>query len=188
LGKFSLHFDGADDYLAFSPLELNGLEGMTIALVCANWRQVDNEHWGDEGGSHGTVNAALLFEEVGEHGVWGTVFLSPFQNRIAMRFGSGQEGNMDFWRRPHSMEGNYSVTVAVKEGWVERLYVNGEWVEEFTGKLNRIDCTDSVGWLGRGRVDTYGPFDIAEVLIYDLALSSETLKRLHEYLMTGFPA
>ena len=181
-GMPALRFDGKDDYLGFSPLELNGLEQTTLVLVSANWSYTENERWGNEGGPHGTVNAALLFDELGEGDVWGCVYLSPFQNSVAMRFGTGQKDNMDFWRRPNTLDEHPSITVGVKRGSIEDLYVNGGCTARYEGRFPAISHTGTVGWLGRGRVDTYGPFDIAEVLIYDRALSKHELETTFDYL------
>ena len=185
-GKPAVHFDGEDDYLSFSPLEVKGLTQMTLVLVSANWKLTTNTQWGDEGGPHGTVNAALLFEETGEFGSWGVVYLNPFQTIVKTRFGTGQPDSDDFWQRPESIRGGFSITVGMKQGDADYLFINGERVAKFVGKRTMIANTGNTGWLGRGRVDTYGPFDIAEVLIYGKALADAELKQLHVYLMTKY--
>jgi hypothetical protein len=185
-GKPALRFDGLDDFMRFSPLELNGLSGMTVALVSANWKFTTSPRWGIEGGDHGTTNAALLFEETGEFGSWGCVYLSPFQKSVTFRFGSGQEDNCPRWVRPGTIHEGFSVSVVTKGGGAEKLYVDGEMVCSVAGKRAEIANTGNEGWLGRGRVDTFGPFAISEVLIYDRALPKAELGQLHHYLKTKY--
>ncbi|NIM94061.1 MAG: hypothetical protein GTO18_10175 [Anaerolineales bacterium] len=136
-GQYVIHFDGIDDFLSFSPLEVNGLSRITLVLVSANWKYTENVKWGDEGGSHGTVNAALHFEEVGEPDVWGCVYLNPFQHRVTMRFGTGQEGNINTWSRPQSVGESMTITVAMKCSTEEFLYVDGELVGRYFEKKNQ---------------------------------------------------
>jgi len=181
-GKPVVRFDGEDDFLSFSGIEVNGLTEMTLVLVSSNWKYASNSQWGDEGGPHGTVNAALLFEEVGLFGSWGCVYLSPFQKSVTMRFGTGQVDNCHRWVRPELTDDHYSITLGMKQGSKEQLFVDGEVVATLTSKRTTIASTGDEGWLGRGRVDTFGAFDIAEVLIYDKALSTVELDRLHVYL------
>ncbi|MFW6082605.1 MAG: nickel-dependent lactate racemase [Chloroflexota bacterium] len=178
-----VHFDGADDFLSFAPLDVNGLTEMTVVLVSANWEHTVSDEWGEEGGPHGTVNACLLFEERDfTDEPWGCVYLSPFQDSVTMRFGTGQADNCERWTRANSIRDAYSTTVALKDGSSETLLVNGEVVASFTGKRKQIANTGNEGWLGRGRLDTSGAFNVAEVLIYDRALSEGELSELHDYL------
>jgi hypothetical protein len=177
-GRSTLRFDGEKDYLILSPLDLNGWEEITLILVSANWRFTKHERWGEEGGPHGTCNAALLFDEEGEGNVWGSVYLSPFQNRVSMRIGTGQEDNVNFWIRPESKMECPSISVAVKCGSNDELYVDGKRVATFEGKYRLIANTSNTAWLGRGRVETYGAFDISEILIYDRTLAMQEIDQV----------
>jgi hypothetical protein len=52
----------------------------------------------------------------------------------------------------------------------------------FLDKHSSIANTSSIGWIGRGRVDTHGSFDISEVLIYDRALSQSEINQVFREL------
>ena len=99
-----------------------------------------------------------------------------------MRIGTGQENNINFWVRPESIGKCPSITVGVKRGSEEELHVNGRKMATFLDKHRTIANTSSIGWVGRGRVDTYGSFDISEVLIYDRALSQSEINHVFREL------
>ena len=146
---------------------------MTIFLVNANSPAM-------AGGGSGSENATLFWNE---NTSWSGTYLSSFQNWVKFRFGTGQAGNLPAYARPSSIGAAATLTTAVKDGSTETLYVNGQRVLTQTGKLPAVQGGRAVGDLGRGFDDnTYYPGDIAEVLIYDRALSDAERQQVEAYL------
>jgi hypothetical protein len=171
-GKPVVRFDGSNDYLSFGPLTVNGLTQMTMVLVSSN--RADQS-----GGSNGDYNVALILDETGN---WGKVYLGPFQKTVSTRYGTGQASNFNIYTRPSSIGTGFSTSISVKNGTTEYLYVNGTSVGTYTGKLSTIANTSSTGWLGRGGNNTYFNGDVAEVLIYNRALTDPERQSVQAYL------
>jgi hypothetical protein len=175
-GRPALQFDGIGDFLTF-PLPLNGLGGMTLCLVGANTTA-------RTGGSSGAENAAIFWNEAEP---WGSVYLTPFQDRVQFRFGTKQEHNWPTYSRPTTLGNAASINIATKNGATDSLYVNGALVLQQGGKLNTIAATDEIGNLGRGFDDnSYFPGTIAEVLVYRRALSDQERMSLEAYLQEKY--
>ncbi len=175
-GKPAIQFDGTNDFMTFT-LPVNGLSGMTIALVgaCTADRT---------GGSTQAENAAVFWNETAS---WGTVYLSPFQTNVKFRFGTTQTNNKPAWTRPASIGSSYSTTISVKNGATDSLYVDGAQVLSQGGKLGTIAACRDTGNLGRGFNDTtYFPGLIAEVLVYNRALSDSERQGLQDYLAARY--
>ena len=174
-GKPVVRFDGTDDYLSFSTVAINGLNGMTIVMVAANAvNQNPTTH----------AHAAGIYWD--ETASWGTAYLSPYQSKIRYRFGTGQTNNLPEYTRPESLGLGFSITAAVHNATSETLYVNGASVLTQTGKLAAIaNCKDS-GFLGRGYATTYFNGDIAEVMVYNRALTAEELAAVNSYLAAKY--
>jgi hypothetical protein len=180
-GLPALAFDGVNDYLTFF-MPVNGLTGMTIVVVAAN--SADRT-----GGSTNAENAAVFWNEINP---WGSVHLSPFQNNVKFRFGTGQTGNLPVYSRPASIGSSFSISTAIKNRSTDSLYVNGSLVVSQSGKLMTIANTGSLGNIGRGYDNnTFFPGLIAEVLVYNRALSDAERQSAESYLnakyFTGAP-
>ena len=170
-GRPVVRFDGIDDFLTFS-LHVNDLTGMTVALVSDNSVDMD-------GGASGTSNAALSWNETAS---WTGVNVSPFQSRVKFRFGTTQNLNSPSYSRPFSVDGNLTMTEVIKNNDIDSLYVQGQLALSEGGKLSAISSSD-VGNLGCGCNDnTYFSGQIAEVLVYDRALSEPERQQLELYL------
>ena len=167
-----VRFDGANDFQTF-PLPVNGLTGMSIFLVAANTQD-------QAGGSTQAERAAVFWNETAG---WGTVYLSPFQQAVNLRFGTLQSGNRIIYSRPAAIGSQFTTTTAIKDGTTDALYVNGALVLSQGGKLAALAGNQSIGQLGRGYNDnTYFAGDIAEVLVYDRALTIAERQAVEAYL------
>jgi hypothetical protein len=170
-GKPAVKFDGTNDYLTFS-LPTNGLTGATLILVS----QSDIDYNGDW---NGVLRAPLFFNETAG---WGSLHLSPFQKVVRWRFGTTQANNLPSYTRPSAVTG-FSISTAIKNGAVETLYVNGAQALQQSGKYTTIAGVQATGNLGRGYDNnTYFPGQIAEVLIYDHALTDSDRQQVEQYL------
>jgi hypothetical protein len=170
-----LRFDGVDDFLTFN-LPVNGLSEMSLVLVCANSQSRD--------GGVANVQYAPLFWN--ESAGWGTVHLSPFQSSVKFRFGTTQANNLPQYTRPASVGSDFTITVAVKSGASEYLYVNGSMVLSQGGKLSSIAGCQDIGNLGRGYNNTFFPGDIAEVLVYARALTDAERSAVEQHLSSKY--
>jgi hypothetical protein len=167
----ALRFDGTDDLLA-TTLPVEGLSGLTIAIVAANAKDY-------AGGANHGENAAIFWPETAD---WGWVYLSPFQSNVKFRFGTTQPNNLPFHIRSATTAA-FTLTTCVKDGAVESLYLQGVLAERFTGKAPAIKGTQPLLHLGAGARDTGFPGDIAEVLVYTRALSDAERQRLERALI-----
>ncbi|HTG45428.1 MAG TPA: LamG-like jellyroll fold domain-containing protein, partial [Verrucomicrobiae bacterium] len=170
-GAPAVRFDGLNDFLTFN-LPVNGLSGMSIFLVAANNQNLT--------GAHPANHAALFFNE---SSAWGTVFVTPFQSAVNLRFGTTQAGNTLTYARPSSVNSSFTLTTAIKSGTVDTLYVNSFPVLSQGGKLSSIAGCQDTGNVGRGYNDnTYFGGDVAEVLVYDRALTEGERQDVFVYL------
>jgi hypothetical protein len=174
-GNPAVRFDGAADYLTF-PLPINGLNGMTIFLVssCLTDRT---------GGSSNSETAAIFWNETAW---WGSTFLSPFQSNAKFRFGTTQANNNPSYQWPASLGTGYSMTVSKKDSTVDSLYVNGSLVVSQSGKLATTAGIQNTGNLGLGYNNTFFNGDIAEVLVYQRALTDAERQTVEAYLRSKY--
>ncbi len=187
-GKPAVQFDGVDDFMTFT-MPVNGLSEMTVVLVASCLRD-------SAGGKCNAENAAIFWDETA---YWGTVYLSPFQTNVKYRFGTRRTENLPSYARPASVGDAFSITMSMKNGPVESLFVNGQRVMGETGKQTAIQaCTDQ-GNLGRGCSDrralkvrkkedewTFFQGRLAEVIVYNRALPDTERKGLEQYLQNKY--
>lgn len=175
-GLPAIRFDGTNDFLVF-PLPVNGLGGVSIFVVAAN-TQVQN------GGASQAEQCALFWNETA---YWGTLYLSPFQENVNLRFGTQQWGNRMVYPRTDSVGSSFTMTGAIKDGTVDSLYVNGRLVMSEAGKLAAMAGCRDVGNVGRGfNDDTYYAGDIAEIVVYTRALTASERMDLENYLAAKY--
>lgn len=174
-----VRFDGVDDQLDFGSWTPNGLTGMTIAIVSANLSYQTHPSYGDESGDHGTLHAPILWEESSS---WGCAYLTPMQGEVSVRFGCGDADDINIYERNVGVSSNFTVTIGIKNGPNNYVYANSYKVATFSGKSTTMANSGSVGWLGRGRGDTFFHGDIAEILVYTNALSDAQREQLNGYL------
>ncbi len=173
----AVRFDGAKTFLSF-PLPINGLTGMTVILVAAN--SVNSY-----GGPSRSTNAPIFWDETAW---WGTTYLSPFQTNVAFRFGTTQTYNWPVYYRPVSIGSALNLAVAIHNGstTTDSLYVNGVLAYAEGGKYAAISGTVDTGTLGQGYANSYFAGDIAEVLVYNRALTDTERHTAELYLMNKY--
>jgi hypothetical protein len=171
-----VRFDGLNDFLTFN-LPVNGLGAATIFLVAANTQS-------QSAGQSQGERAALFWNETA---AWGTLYLTPFQSSVVMRFGTIQAGNRILYNRPSSVGNAFTLTTSLKDGATDYLYVNGALVVTQSGKLPAIAGCQDTGNIGRGyNNDTYYGGDVAEVLFYNRALAASERQSVDQYLSAKY--
>lgn len=171
-----LYFDGEDDFMTLS-LPINGLTGLSIFIVSANLSA-------QAAGNTEAERAVVFWNETAP---WGTVYVSPFQSTVALRFGTTQAGNRHIYTRPSSIGSAFSVTAAIKNGTTDSLYVNGAKVLEQGGKLTTIAGCVNAMKIGQGyNENTYFHGSVAEILIYTRAVTAEEREGVESYLASKY--
>jgi hypothetical protein len=146
---------------------------MSLFLVAANTQN-------QNGGSSGAERAALFWHESAG---WGTLYLSPFQSSVSFRFGTTQAENQIDYLRPSSVGSAFTISSAIKDGTTDSLFVNGTQVVNAGGKLATVAGCQAFGNVGRGYDNnTYYAGDIAEVLIYERALTAAERQGVERFL------
>jgi hypothetical protein len=175
-GRPIVRFDGVDDFLTFH-LPVNGSEAMSLFLVAANSQN-------QNGGETGAERAALFWNE---DAPWGTIYLSPYQSSVNFRFGTTQVGNRPNYLRPSFIGSAFTMNAAIKDGTTDSLYVDGTQVMKAGGRLVTIAGCQPIGNLGRGYDgNTYYAGDIAEVMIYNRALTVAERHKLEQMLSSKY--
>ena len=168
-----VRFDGTRTNLTF-PLAINGWTGMTILMVAANSINIP---------SASAANAAIFWNETA---YWGTTYLSPYQSHVDLRFGTTQTNNGPDYKRTASVGTSLTLTSAIHSGNTDYLYLNGTLAFSQGGKLPSILGTVNTAALGGGINNTFFGGDIAEVLIYNRALSDAERQGIETYLMNKY--
>jgi hypothetical protein len=174
-GKPAVQFDGSNDFMEFT-LPISGLSEMTIIVVNSNKSELDASiygsyrssiFWGDQRST--TVSA---------------VYLTPLSPEIQFRFG----GTTAYGKyvRPVKMNTRWSATTAVKQSGNERLYVNGTQVLSLSGKPPVLSGVPNLGNLGRGFNAVGFVGQIAEVLVYNRALTDAERLEIDSYLKSKY--
>lgn len=165
-GKPALVFDGnAKNLLANIPV--NGLGGLTVILVSAC-----------EQDSDAMPNCSPL--KWGETAGWGTTHLTPRRSGVVFMFGTGQESYVNY-PRPTPQPG-FTLTTARKDGPAEFLYVNGLQVWTATGRAPALQGTSPAAAVGGDFNGSYFNGKLAEVMVYERALSEAERQRVEQYL------
>lgn len=175
-GYPAVRFYGGPYFLTFN-MAVNGLTGMTIALVARN--DLDQS-----AGTTEAENAAVFWNETSG---WGTVYLSPYQDEVNFRFGTLQASNRHRYSRPSSISTNFSISIAMHSNNVDRLYINGALVVNESGKVSALAGNTAIGNLGRGyNNNSHYLGHIAEVIVYDRALSAVEVDGVNTYLANKY--
>lgn len=202
-GRPVVRFDGSKT-LTMNGVKVNELTGMTIVMVNATTRLwlSDPSEWcrrASEAGCSNTYNSPLQWDETGSFGM---VFLSPLQTEVVFRFGVGTGGNNGEYKPTHQrampIGSRFSATVAIHDGAVNRLFVNGTQV---SARLNdgslhmnvpspagraAIANTRDVMTIGSGRFGNGWQGDIAEVLVYGRALPSAERQAIEQHIECAY--
>jgi hypothetical protein len=174
-GMPALQFDGANDFMDFT-LPLNGLSEMTIVVVNSSRSELD-------GSMYGSYRSSLYWGDQRNTGV-SAVYLTPLSPEAQFRFGGSTAYGKHV--RPAKLGTKWSATTAVKQSGNERLYVNGTQVLSVSGKPATVSGVPSLGNLGRGFNAVGYIGQIAEVLVYNRALSETELQDLNAYLKSKY--
>ena len=178
-GALALSFDGAGDVLSFQGVDFNDKSELTLILV-TNYTGPNvanpNNDW-----VSGDKYCPLY---VTEDGGWGAMFVSPYQDWVSARFGSGQMFCNIKYVRPELMTTS-SITAAVKNGTTEKMYINGENVLTKEGQAAATKNIGDTLYIGKSiceGADNFYQGTISEILVYDRALSEEELALVNNYL------
>jgi hypothetical protein len=209
-GKPVVRFDGNQDRLQIAH-PVNGATEISITLVTASQYTARPAEWccrPDETGCSGTYHSPFKWEETGS---WGSVYVSPAQEEVAVRFGNGEGtysgepfypdnvfGDAGYgscrddpardplvaWLRPASIQEAFTLTTAVKHTDAIELFVEGEpvWTRSMPGGKSAISNTGDVANIGSGSYDTWWAGDIAEIIVHQRALSADELATLKHYV------
>src|SRR5262249_41727169 len=91
--------------------------------------------------------------------------------------------NRSSYLRPASVGSAFTLSSAIKNGTTESLFVNGTQVLNLGGKLPTIAGCQPVANVGRGYDnDTFFAGDIAEILIYNRALTTAERQQTEQIL------
>ena len=172
-GLPAVRFDGVDDHLMFTS-NIDGLSALTMILVSSSAQNPTDNLAGVE-------KAPLMW---GEYSSWGSVYLSPYQSSVHFRFGTGEANNWQVYKRPQSIGTNYSLSTAIKDGTLERLFVQGQEVYRRNAPNAKLKGISSAGRVGRG--NKYFAGSVAEVLVYARALSDSERAAVEAYLMSKY--
>ena len=172
-----LKFDGTEALKGIAG-NYNDKEEITI-IVVGEYEGTDPRK-----DSYADVNTALFWEESGD---WGSMSLAPFKEQVLMRFGVGSSAGVSRYNRVETAE--LSVSTAIKNKGTHTLLVDGEEVLSETGKREKTSGISENMYIGRGKsAGQYSYFTgkIAEVLVYDRALSAEESEKVHKYLLEKY--
>ena len=179
-GTPSLLFDGTTDAMTFEGVDFNDKSEMTMITV-TNYTGAKVENPTNDWTS-GDKYSALYVTETGSG--WGGLFVSPYQDWVSARFGTGQMFCNIKYVRPEEVN-RTSVTAAVKSGTTEKMYVDGENVVTKEGTAEKTMNIGSTMYVGKSICngeDNFFQGTISEILIYDRALSDTEIQQINTYL------
>jgi len=165
-GKPALVFDGNAKNL-LSNVPVNGLGGLTCILV-SSCEQDDDLM---------PRCTPLLW---GETGNWGITHVAPRRSGIVFMFGTGLQSIVNYVR-PEPLPG-FTLTTARKDGPLESLYVNGAPVWSGAGRAPKLQGTSPALSVGGDFNGSFFNGKIAEILVYERALSDPERQRVEQYL------
>jgi len=192
----SFEFNGVDNYLwldGFNDMNRDPA-GFTVAAVS---KTAKNMPYSEETGvsimNYMKLQPVVAFADYLR---WGSMYISSYRDRAGMFWGAASEYGVAGWEyeRENTIEG-FTNTVSMKNGKNESLYVDGVNVIEdswlYSSTYDTATGTNGIGkygWIGRNRGTSVGddkPYfegEIAEIIIYDRALSAAETKQLNNYL------
>jgi hypothetical protein len=174
-GKPAVQFDGADDFMEFT-LPVSGLSEMTIVVVNSSRTELDASMFG-------SYRSSIYWGDQRNTGV-SALYLTPLSPEMQFRFGGTTAYGK--YLRPTKLGAAWSVSTAVKQAGNERLFVNGTQVYSVTGQPATITGVPNLGNLGRGFNGVGYIGQIAEVLVYNRALTDTERSELNTYLKSKY--
>lgn len=179
-GAKHLLYDGKDDLLTLEGVNFNDKSNLSIVIV--------TQYQGDKLSSDWSGETKTPFF-VTSDGDWGSVYLSPYQDWVGARFGSGVGNCHMKLIRDKPMETS-SVTAAVKDGGLEKIFVNGVAGAKREGQAVKTKNNGSTLYVGMGVIGgdmrIYYTGTVSEILVYDRTLSDSEIAGLSMYLNTKY--
>jgi rubrerythrin len=175
-----LSFDGENDKMFCDGINFNDLSEMTILMLTSTHvSHLSEATYNNSSGMDFTPFGA-------DDGGWSGLFLTPYQEWIGARFGTGSKpGGQIKYEREESIGDATTMTGAVKNNLQSEIYVDGELKYETTtasATTANIGTTLRVGYSVINSVDRLFDGDIYEIIVYDRALSSYEMQEAYKYL------
>lgn len=180
----AIRFDGINDFMSGSEVDLRAIDELTIVMVTSARSDRDPNDWW-----FGGAYTQLYFEGVEDGN--GRLFLNTQQGGVNWYLGTGSSQHPidSTYTRPSNIGSSYTVTMLIKDGVNEDLYIDGgSSVLTHTSEEFLADSRLSF-WLGRGLSNnsySYFDGDITEMIILTKALDPTQRLELNNYLMTKY--
>jgi prepilin-type N-terminal cleavage/methylation domain-containing protein len=180
----ALSFDGEDDFMDGVTYNLNGLSQISLVIVSASTANPDDR---DPGVEFQHAYSPFFFSETGGYG---EIHITPQRQQVTWRFGTGQGQSFPDYNRPSDVGGSYTSTIVVKDTSNERLYVNGQFATEETGKTFPTANVATQAQLGRENYNSPSYFEgnIVEIMVFESALSDEQIESIQAYFSGKYGA
>ena len=178
-GYYVLKFDGDDMLVVNDFANLNGHTGFT--LVAVSRAEVT-----DAGGDGWCNRQSLIM--IDESDGYGAIFVGSYQEDVRARIGIGTGNNFESYiiraDRPERKKG-LTYAIVVKDGKQQSIYADGELLISSENGRDKIYNTNNTDLrIGTGISGFNG--DIAELLIYDAALTEDQIASVSKYIETKY--
>lgn len=173
----AISFDGEDDFMDGVNYDLNGLSRLSLVIISASTADPDDR---DPGAEFEHAYSPFFFSETG---AYGEVHITPQREQVTWRFGTGQAQSLPDYNRPTDVGGKYTSTIVVKDQANERLYINGQFAMQDTGKTFPTANVATQAQLGRENYNSPSYFkgNIVEVLVFESALTEQQILSMQAY-------
>jgi len=169
----TVFFDGINDFMAL-PLPILNATGLTVIAVSAN-----SIYQGP--GNAGPERAVIYWPSTTSQP---GASLAVFQNFISFGFGDGFQMTS---ARPEPIGPVLTMTTAIKDGRVDRLYIDGKLVRVEGSRSPMVVAVSDVATLGRGYGNnTFWSGQLAELLVYDRVLEEAERAVVEGYLRNRY--
>lgn len=178
-GFYALSFDGDDMMIVNDFLNLEGHTGLTVAAVSRS-----NES--SAGGDDWCNRQSLIM--IDETGGYGAIFVGSYREDIRARIGIGTGTSFESYivkAKRNAPTDGFTATVFVKDGKKQSVYADEELIySEENGRDKIYNTNNTELRIGTGISGFNG--DIAELLIYDSALSEDQIASINRYFETKY--
>ena len=160
--------------MSLASLPIDGSTGMSVFLVSSNATD-KSDGWG---------NDALLYWP--ETASWGMTFFGSYQTSSHFRFGTMQTGNELPVSMPFTRTNSFGLNEWMHSGTTDSMWLNGQNVASFAGKVQQINGAGTSALLGEGAYNTFYSGDVSEVIVYNRALLAAEQQAIEQYLMKKY--
>ncbi len=178
-GFYALSFDGDDMMIVNDFLNFEGHTGITVAAVSRS-----NES--SAGGDDWCNRQSLIM--IDETGGYGAIFVGSYREEIRARIGIGTGTSFESYivkAKRNTPTDGFTATVFVKDGKKQSVYADGELIySEENGRDKVYNTNNTELRIGTGISGFNG--DIAELLIYDSALTEDQIASINRYFETKY--